>query len=40
MMTGFIGAAKWPVLAFVFLAGVLCTLLVVRARSALANRRR
>jgi hypothetical protein len=37
MMTGFIGAAKWPILALAFLAGVLVTLLFVRARFAVTN---
>jgi hypothetical protein len=37
MMVGFIAAIRWPVLAFVFLAGVLITLLFVRAWSAVSN---
>ncbi len=37
MMVGFIGAARWPILAFAFVTGVLVTLLLVRARSAVTR---
>jgi len=37
MRVGLIGSAGWPILAFVFLAGVLVTLLLVCARSAVTS---
>jgi hypothetical protein len=38
MMSGFLSAGKWPLLAFAFLAGALVTLLLVRARSTIGHR--
>lgn len=38
MMVGFMSAVKWPILAFVFLAGALVTLLFVRVTNGAARR--